>query len=904
MKQNYIKATLVFMAVVICSVSGFAQQGKPFWTKITKDQASKGQLAIRKVEPAKADFYQLDIEGLRQSLQSAPNRKIFFEQSQVVVQFPNANGNLESYRIKEASIMEEALQLQFPNMRSYVGQSIENPINVIRFSITPNGINTMTFTEQGTHFVDPYTENGSYYMSYSKSNLANNSDEWVCDYIDEVDDNVNRKIGPSSNRNANDGIMREFRLALACTVEYSTFHGGTLSGVMAAMVNTMTRVNGVYERELSVTMLMVDNTSIIFLGPDVNSDPYTNDDGFAMLNENQTTVNANIGSPNYDIGHVFSTGGGGVAALNSPCTSSKARGVTGLPNPIGDAFDVDYVCHEMGHQYGGPHTFNGNAPGTSCLTQRTASNAYEPGSGSTIMAYAGICAPQNVQNSSDDYFHQKSLDEIFDNITNGNSQCANLLAIPNMAPTSNAGGDFIIPSSTPYKLTGSATDDNGLESLTYTWEQYDLGPTGAPTETTVLGPIVRSFKGTNNPTRYIPQLSDLVNSGGSTAWEKLASVNRDLNFRLTVRDNDADGGQTAVSAMLATVNASAGPFIVTSQNSSGTSWSSGETKTITWDVAGTTANSVNTANVNILLSIDGGLTYETTLAANVANDGSQDITVPSGLSSGFCRVMVEAVGNIFFNINTTDFSLNATVTTVCNTYTTGAISTNIPDGGGANVQGTPVFIPVTVTETTAITDIRVSADVTHSYIGDLIMQLQAPNGGGFANIWARSCNTAQFQDIDITFKDGEPAILCASPTTGTYAPASSMGGFTGNNPSGTWNLVFVDFYNGDTGVVNEWSLELCTTSVTLGVDELNLENTLSVYPNPNNGEFNIKFNASSNNVDVHVFDIRGRSVFDTTYNNSSGEFNETINLATVNAGMYLLNINDGGNTITKKIIVE
>ncbi|WP_047549009.1 reprolysin-like metallopeptidase [Psychroserpens sp. Hel_I_66] len=904
MKKNYLKITIVIVAMIFCSTASFAQQGKSFWIKSTKTQASKGELALRKSQPAKADFYELDIEGLKETLELAPNRKTFQGQSNVIVQFPVMDGNLESFRIKEAPIMEESLQVQFPDMKSYVGQSIENPVNVIRFSVTPKGVNTMTFTDSGTYFIDPYTESNNFYISYSKSSLTNNSDEWVCDYVDELEENADRESGPSLNRNANDGFLREFRLALACTVEYSTFHGGTLPGVMTAMVNTMTRVNGVYERELSITMIMVPNTSIIFLGPSVTSDPYTNDDGFAMLTENQTTINTNIGTGNYDIGHVFSTGGGGVAALNSPCTTVKARGVTGLATPIGDAFDVDYVCHEMGHQYGGPHTFNGNAPGSSCLTQRTASNAYEPGSGSTIMAYAGICPPQNVQNNSDDYFHQKSLDEIFDNITNGNSQCANLIATGNAAPTSNAGGDFIIPISTPYKLTGSGSDDGGEASLTYTWEQYDLGPTGAPTETTVQGPIVRSYKGTNNPSRYIPRLADLVNSGGSTTWEKLASVNRNLNFRLTVRDNDIDGGQTAVDAMLATVTTAAGPFIVTSQNSSGVSWVSGTTETITWDVAGTTGSGVNTANVNILLSIDGGLTYDTVLASNVPNDGSQDITVPFGLASGSCRVMVEGAGNIFFNINSTDFALNATVTTVCNTYTTGPISTNIPDGGGANVQGTPVFIPVTVSETTPITDIRVSVDVQHSYIGDLIMQLQAPSGGGFANIWARSCNSAQFQDINVTFKDGSPAIVCASPTIGTYAPANPMTGFTGNNPSGTWNLVFVDFFNGDTGTVNEWSIELCTTTTVLGVEEPSLENSLSVFPNPNNGEFNIKFNANSNNVDVQVFDVRGRSVFNTTFDNVSGEFNESINLGKVNSGIYLLNINDGGNVVTKKLVVE
>lgn len=910
MKQIYTKAILVLMAVIGCSSTGFSQQGKSLWTKTTRNQASKGQLAIRKVEPSKADFYQLDIEGLKQILQSAPNRKVFQGQSKVVVQFPNANGSLESFRIKEAPIMEEALQLQFPNMRSYVGKSLENPINVIRFSVTPKGINTMTLTEQGTHFIDPYTENGSYYMSYSKSNLANNFDEWVCDYIDEVDNNVNREIGPSSNRNANDGIMREFRLVLACTVEYSTFHGGTLSGVMAAMVNTMTRVNGVYERELSITMLMVDNTSVIYLGPDVDSDPYTNNNGSAMLSQNQTTINSNIGVINYDIGHVFSTGGGGIAALNSPCTSSKAQGVTGLPNPIGDAFDVDYVCHEMGHQFGGPHTFNGNASGTSCLTQRTGSNAYEPGSGSTIMAYAGICAPQNVQNNSDDYFHQKSLDEIFDNITNGNSQCANLIPIANTAPIANAGGDFIIPGSTPYKLTGSATDDGGQPSLTYTWEQYDLGPTGAPTETTVLGPIVRSFKGTNNPTRFIPRLSNLLISGGSTNWEKLASVNRNLNFRLTVRDNDVDGGQTGVDAMLATVNSTAGPFVVTSQETDQIVWTPGNTETITWNVAGTTANGINAANVNILLSNSenpSAESFDTVLASNVPNTGSFDITVPN-ITAPYCRIIVEAADNIFFNVNDNYFAIGNYTYGTGNTCEDYVFETNILLDENDMTFGGFIF---TLDDSKIISDVNVSVDITTTNNAELAMAIRGPFGDqADLNFFQLGGNNGcpGLADALVTFDDeGVPNACNSTSTNLAIQPLEPLSFADGENSQGDWIFNIGDIIvDGNRATWNSITITICESGniPILSTNEFNLENTLSVYPNPNNGEFNIKFNVRTDNVEVQVFDIRGRSVFDSTYTNGSGEFNETINLGTVNSGVYLLNINDGENTVIKKIIVE
>jgi len=292
------------------------------------------------------------------------------------------------------------------------------------------------------------------------------------------------------------------------------------------MIVTMNRVNGVFENELSVTMTFVaNNKDVIF----INSDNFTNDDASLLIDESQVEIDALIGDASYDIGHTFSTGGGGLAQLTAP---------------IGDSYDIDFVAHEMGHQFGAPHTFNGSTGG--CGSNRTASNAYEPGSGSTIMAYAGLCGAQNVQSQSDAYFHQKSLQMMWNNIIFGASNCAAQIVTGNTAPIAEAGPNYTIPISTPYKLTGSATDVDGLGTLTYTWEQYDLGPAGVPTETTAEGPLVRSYLGTNNPVRYIPRLPDFLATGGSTLWEKLPAINRELNFRLTVRDNDNRGGQTAV----------------------------------------------------------------------------------------------------------------------------------------------------------------------------------------------------------------------------------------------------------------------------------------------------------------------------------------------------------------------
>lgn len=916
MKNNYYRFAITILALVFVSLSGFSQNRQSIWTKITKHDINNDNIIVRETMPNKAAFYQLNITQLKSLLAQAPDRNTYSGISNLIISFPDSDGKMTSFRIKEASILAPELQADVPQIRSYIGQDIENSGSVIRFSVTPQGLNTMTLSSSnGTNFIDPYTKNGNIYMAYARHDLSFENRDFECAF-DETEglqiEGANMDM--TTFRNANDGKLRNFRLALACTVEYAQFHW-TAAGlgfsdtveekkdaVLAAMVTTMTRVNAVYERELSMNMTIIANNRDII---NINSDTYSNNNGGAMLGQNQTAVDGTIGVNNYDIGHVFSTGGGGVAILNSPCVAgTKARGVTGLPNPVGDVFDYEYVAHEMGHQYGSPHTWNGDAAG--CTSQqRSGLDAYEPGSGSTIMGYAGLCGAQNVQGFTDIYFHQRSLQRIWTNVTAGNSTCATQTDTGNAAPTADAGANYNIPISTPYKLTGSSTDTETTDTHTYTWEQYDLGPAGAPTETTATGPLVRSVEGTDNPTRYIPSLPRLIQFGGSATWERLVSVGRDINFQLTVRDNDSRGGQTAADNMTATTIAAAGPFVVTSQATSNISWTANETETITWDVAGTTGNNINTSNVNILLSTDGGLTFDTVLASNVPNNGSADITVPDIVATN-SRVMVEAVGNIFFNINSEDFAIGTTVVETCNNYESGNVALAIPDGVGTTTPeaGTPVFSSITVTEDVIIdNNITFNVDISHTFIGDFLIQIQHPDvatNDAFVNVYAGSCGDNE--DLNITFDASAPPIVCASPTAGTYAPANSMDVFNGLSSAGEWNVAVVDFFQGDTGTLNEWTIEICTTS--LSTDEVDTADDFSVYPNPNNGEFNIKMSSQSNqDINVQVFDIRGREVLRQTLENT-GAINQAIRLDNVQSGMYILNVNDGNRKLTKKLIVN
>ncbi len=910
MKFHYFGTPFSIFIILLFNLNASAQNGKDLWIKTSKEKVSTSRLVERKTLPAKALYFKLDINGLKDILQDAPNRNGFNEVSNVEVSFPNPDGSFETYSVLEASVMHPDLQSRHPDIRTYIGQSIDNPSTIMRFSITPQGLHTMTLTSgQGTHYIDPYSKDDNSYIIYSKKDLPNLKNEFICGVMDQISAKGNNNDDIRS-RNANDGMMRDFRLALASTIEYSEFHW-TAAGLMvfdtdedkkaaviAAMVVTMNRVNGLYERDLSITMtLIANNEDIIFVG---NSDPYNNNNGSVMLNQNQTEIDNTIGTANYDIGHVFSTGGGGIASLGVPCVEgSKAKGVTGFSSPVGDAYDIDFVAHEMGHQFGANHTFNGDA-GNCAGGNRVGSNAYEPGSGSTIMAYAGICTPQNVQPNSDAYFHQASISEIWSYVTTGTGTCAAQAATGNSAPTAIAGNDYTIPISTPYKLTGSSTDTDGTGSHTFTWEQFDLGSAGLPLETNLIGPLVRSFEGTTDPVRYIPQLSHVISNGGvSSTWEKLASVGRTINFQLTVRDNGVSGGQTHSDDMVVTTDATAGPFTVTSQSTMGVAWTPSTTETITWNVSNSDMAPVSTSNVNILLSTDGGTNFNTVLKSNTPNDGTEDITVPN-IPSSNCRIMVEAAGNIFYAVNSERFSLG--VITTCTQYTSAQnLNLDIEDGAGDNSPGATLFHTINVPDSDIIDYIKINADISHTYIQDLVVQIQHPDGSTFAIVWNRNCENEI--DLDVIFEDGAPTIVCAEPTTGTYAPASPLNVFSGLDAIGDWNIAITDYFIADIGTLNDWYVEVCVTTTLSRPDYENLED-LTVFPNPNHGEFEVRLNSnSSENIKIDVYDLRGRRIFNNIYNGSV-VFNEVVRLNNVQSGLYILKVSDGSRTGIKKIIVK
>ena len=604
------KVSGFLIGILLCfvNISVFAQVGNEIWSRVDPSEAKSTDALYSRGSPVSFEIYEIDFKNLRKKLHSAPSREFSSHQQGNIIPFPNENGVMELFMVFRADIMEPELQLQYPNIQSYVGKSIDNPGSLVRFSLSQIGIHAMLLNSTGkTFYIDSNSSSNERCIAYSRSELERKT-AFVCRF-DEINHKVERIKSDHSSRPliVDDGNLRVYRLAVATTGEYAQYHLNNQgipnnatdevkkAAVLAEINVVMTRVNGIFERDVGLTMqLVANNEEIIFL--DAETDGFTNDDLTVLINESQTVIDGTIGSPNYDIGHTLGTDGGGLAQLYSPCTNNKARGVTGIPNPIGDGFYVDYVSHEMGHQFGANHTYNSGA--SNCLDNRNDDTAVEPGSGSTIMSYSGLCAPDNIQSASDDYFHQVSIGEMWDNISSGwSSSCAGLLGTGNSAPVVQPLNNYTIPIGTPFVLDAVATDAQG-DDLTYSWEQLDEEITTAPpVPTSTQGPAFRSLPPDASSMRYFPNMSTVLSGNTGNTWEMLPSVSRTMNFGVIVRDNNPSGGQAASEEVTITFDNGAGPFQISSQNVT-ESWDIGTSQTITWDIANTNIPPISCSSVD------------------------------------------------------------------------------------------------------------------------------------------------------------------------------------------------------------------------------------------------------------------------------------------------------------------
>lgn len=833
---------ILFLSLLFFTNSYSQQKSSNFWSDISERGIEI--TSVRDILPQKYRSVALDIVGFKQQLATTWTKKnVSTLSNQLVTSIPFPDKTDHMFYVEESSIMAPELAAKYPEIKTYYIQEKGNPSCNGRIDVTQFGFHAIIFSPEGTIYIDPFERNNiKAYMSYYKSDfvkeesLANDNN---C-VIDK--DNMQAEIQNIMNKG---GVklpvsqQRVYRLALAATGEYTAFQGGTVAGALSAMVTTINRVNGVYMKEVAIKMILVANTDKLIYTSST-TDPFTNSSGSKMLTENQKIIDSVIGKDNYDMGHVFSTGGGGIAYLGCICRTNKAGGVTGSSKPVGDPFDIDYVAHEMGHQFGGNHPFNGSA-GNCSGANRNAGTAYEPGSGTTIMAYAGICSPQDLQSHSDDYFHVANLDEIIAyTFYNMGYNCAEKVDYINEAPKVTVGASgFYIPAKTPFVLTGSATDAD-KDSLSYCWEEYDLGPQGSPTAPSGNAPIFRSFNPTNSPVRIFPLLANIVNNK-QVIGELLPTYARTLTFRLTARDNKGGFDYQAVQF---TVDAAAGPFAVTYPNTNVTVSASSK-QVIKWDVAGSdNVATVNCSRVNILLSVDGGFTYPYVLAKNTPNDGSEEIIITDKITTQ-ARIKVEAADNIFFDISDVDFTITSSAVPV-------ELTSFKADGSKNGVQ----LNWETATET---------------------------NNRGFEI--QRSSDKVNFEYV--TFIQGK----------GTTAKKSSYSYSDNTISKGvfSYRLKQIDL-DGAYHYSNVIDVDL------KAIMSFALEQN---HPNPFNPSTTIRYTIQSQNyVTLKVFDVLGKKVAELVNSvQPTGNYKVEFNTGTLPSGIYYYQLSSGSESITKKMMV-
>ncbi|MBL4942363.1 MAG: hypothetical protein JKY81_11960 [Colwellia sp.] len=630
-----------------------------------------------RAEPNKL-FQQTDNGGMLSVNISELRPLLLSDKQAIVIALPLANGKLVNFKLTPVSVMADELAKKYPNIRTFIGVSLDNPNNTGRFDITPNGFHGMFYYQGERIFIEPKKTNSMFEHSNSEYKRYTSQDELLTrelnykfqqpkiiaqPFVANADSISSNK---TSSSNADESAIKTYRLAIAAAAEYTEFHGGTVDSAMAEIITLVNRINQVYQRDLAIKLELVANNDLLVY-TDADSDPFSNtsDDGEI----NTAVIDGVIGRNNYDIGHIVNTAGGGLAILGGVCHSLyKGDGVTGDPNPNNDAFYIDYVAHEIGHQFGAEHTFNGTAD--ACLGNRVANSAYEVGSGSTIMAYAGICGEQNLQLNSDAFFHSRSIDQIKEYIQNGTGNtCGVVTGETNNTSVVDGGLDYTIPARTPFKLSGSANDLDSV-NLIYSWQQFDLGNASSSLAEQIddgSRPLFRAFLPSSDSNRYLPQLSDVLNNTISDG-ESLPTTDRELNFRLMVFDNE--GGVNFDEVKLTVVD-TAQAFALTAPILDDV-WAD-SSNNISWQVASTDATPINCAAVDVLLSKDGGENFDVVLASDLVNSGSSEISIDTfcadDINTTQARIKLLCSNNIFFAINDGNFSIDKALSTTDITIT-------------------------------------------------------------------------------------------------------------------------------------------------------------------------------------------------------------------------------------------
>jgi subtilisin-like proprotein convertase family protein/predicted Zn-dependent protease len=605
----------------------------------------------RRIHPKTSRTVSTDGEALRDLLFSAPHEKsATAETSSATIILPLPDGSTARYRVVAYDIAEAPALAKHPNIRTWYGINVNNPAQSIFLDWTERGFHA-SVRGGGTEsfFIDPlFRRNTNQYQVYRKSDFdPTQRSPFTC--LADGDNLTAEDQTEATDKVLGDCELMQYRTTITTTGEYSNYHGATSAAqsglVQSAVVTSINRVNQVVTRDVSVRLLLVANNDQLY-NYDPNNDPFDGGSVGSLLNSNTAYTDGIIGSANYDYGHIYTRGpNNGIASLRASCVNGrKAAGATSLQTPENDPFDIDYVAHEMGHNFGGNHTQNNNC-------QYSSSAGMEPGSASSIMGYAGICSP-NVQTNSDAYFHGRSIEEITTHFEIGNGGCGTIINTSLNNPVVTAQTDETIPAGTPFVLK---SEGSGNGTLSFNWEQYDVerGAVMPPVGTNTRGPLFRSFEAVPSTERFLPNLPAVI-SGTDPLWEETPTVSRDMSFRATVINFNAAYGCASEDDINIAVDASDRPFVVNDPND-GNQWSAGQTAQIQWDVAETDGAPYNSQLVDVLLSTDGGTSFQP-LLTNTANDGFAEVTVPAQASTA-ARVMVRSKDNVFYNVSQEDFSI-------------------------------------------------------------------------------------------------------------------------------------------------------------------------------------------------------------------------------------------------------
>lgn len=678
-----------FLAVLLWAGSSFAGG---IWNQVPV--ASAPSVKIQVFHPEHYLVYTFNEEWLKLqmfSLGTTPNEGM-------VIELPMPDGTIKNFKVWQDPMMSGKLAEKYADIKTFTGTLVGDQRVTAKLDFTVYGFHAMVFDGENTSFVDPYDRyhDGFYMVHYRRDEVRSVDQRMKCELKSNDEDGpageamatYHTDLPKLAARTGNGWTRKNYDLALSANHFYCQAATGVASPTMAqclsVMTTTMNRVNGVYEREFSVHMNYIANEDTLIwpttTGSINGTDPFgttaINSNGATCLGINQTTCDNRVGSANYDCGHVFTTGGGGISGLGIVCTGGqKARSVTGLPNPVGDSYDIDYVAHEMGHEFGSNHTFGNGNDGSCGGGNKSNANAYEPGSGTTIMAYAGICSPDDLANNSEAYFHASSLVQITAKLVGSENVCATPVATGNklvsLAPFT---ATYNIPYKTPFELISpTAVDSVADTSTTYCWEQWNLNTGSAANSrfvnTFVRGPLFRSWLPVKTETRVFPKIAKVLTGVLSDAGtdgaqgEKVPDTARFLTFKLTVRNILAGNGCFLFPDDTIHLEAKQTPtragFKVTSQGTTGISYIGGSTQTITWNVVGTDVAPVSAANVIIYMSTNNGVTWPYTLGT-FPNNGSATVTVPNPTASTaatVCRFKVKGSGNVFFNVNQKGFQV-------------------------------------------------------------------------------------------------------------------------------------------------------------------------------------------------------------------------------------------------------